>query len=192
MELLRFYRGSIIFTFICLALAVWYGIVSSDSVDAIIALLWIVFVLSVLEISLSLDNAVVNATVLKDMDPVWQKRFLVWGIIIAVFGTRILFPLAIVAIAAGLGPLEAVNLSLTQPQEYERIVSSAHVGIAGFGGSFLMMVGLKFFFDAEKEIHWIGLIERKLATFAAIPAAEIAFLLLALWESRPCSPMTRR
>jgi hypothetical protein len=94
---------------------------------------------------------------------------------------RIVFPLAIVAIAAGLGPIETVNLSLNDPAEYERIVSSAHVGIAGFGGAFLAMVGLKFFFDGEKDIHWIGAVEAKLAKFAALPAAEIALLLLALW-----------
>jgi hypothetical protein len=115
------------------------------------------------------------------MSEVWQRRFLTWGIAFAVFGMRIVFPLAIVAIAAGLGPVETVNLSLNDPAEYERIVSSAHVGIAGFGGAFLAMVGLKFFFDGEKDVHWIEAVEAKLAKFAALPAAEIALLLLALW-----------
>jgi hypothetical protein len=119
--------------------------------------------------------------VLKDMSEVWQRRFLTWGIAFAVFGMRIVFPLAIVAIAAGLGPVETVNLSLNDPAEYERIVSSAHVGIAGFGGAFLAMVGLKFFFDGEKDVHWIEAVEAKLAKFAALPAAEIALLLLVLW-----------
>jgi len=94
---------------------------------------------------------------------------------------RIVFPLAIVAIAAGLGPWETVRLSLNNPTEYERIVSSAHVGIAGFGGAFLAMVGLKFFFDGDKDVHWIGAVERMLSRFGALPAAEIALLLLALW-----------
>ncbi|PCH78696.1 MAG: hypothetical protein COC07_03535 [Erythrobacteraceae bacterium] len=177
----RFYGFSFVFTLFCLGLAVWYGWVSTASVTGTLSLLWIVAVLSVLEISLSFDNAVVNASVLKEMDEVWQRRFLTWGIAFAVFGMRIVFPLAIVAIAAGLGPVETVNLSLNDPREYERIVSSAHVGIAGFGGAFLAMVGLKFFFDLDKEVHWIAVIERKLAKFAALPAAEIALLLLVLW-----------
>ena len=177
----RFYGFSFVFTIFCLGLAVWYGWVSTASVTGTLSLLWIVAVLSVLEISLSFDNAVVNASVLKEMDEVWQRRFLTWGIAFAVFGMRIVFPLAIVAIAAGLGPVETVNLSLNDPREYERIVSSAHVGIAGFGGAFLAMVGLKFFFDLDKEVHWIAVIERKLAKFAALPAAEIALLLLVLW-----------
>lgn len=177
----RFYGFSLVFTLFCLGLAVWYGWASTASITGTLSLLWIVIVLSVLEVSLSFDNAVVNASVLKEMDEVWQRRFLTWGIAFAVFGMRIVFPLAIVAIAAGLGPVETINLSLNDPREYERIVSSAHVGIAGFGGAFLAMVGLKFFFDLDKEIHWIAAIERNLAKFAALPAAEIALLLLVLW-----------
>jgi len=179
--LVRFYGFSFIFTLICLGLGVWYGLESTGSFSAMAAMLWIIIVLSVLEISLSFDNAVVNASVLKDMDKLWQRRFLTWGIAFAVFGMRVIFPLAIVAIAAGLGPVETINLSLNNPREYEQIVSSAHVGIAGFGGAFLAMVGLKFFFDGEKDVHWISSIERFLARFSALPAAEIALLLLTIW-----------
>lgn len=177
----RYYGFSFIFTLICLGLGAWYGWESTGTLGGTLSLLWIIMVLSVLEISLSFDNAVVNASVLKEMDEVWQRRFLTWGIAFAVFGMRVVFPLAIVAIAAGLGPVETVQLSLNDPQRYEEIVSSAHVGIAGFGGAFLAMVGLKFFFDLDKEVHWIGSVERFLSKFAALPAAEIALLLLAMW-----------
>ena len=177
----RFYGFSFLFTLFCLGLGAWYGWESSGTVGGTLSMLWIIAVLSVLEISLSFDNAVVNASVLKEMDEVWQKRFLTWGIAFAVFGMRVVFPLAIVAIAAGLGPVETVQLSLNDPKRYEEIVSSAHVGIAGFGGAFLAMVGLKFFFDMDKEVHWIGSVERFLSKFAALPAAEIALLLLAMW-----------
>ena len=103
--LLRYYGFSLAFSLTCLALAVWYGWASTGNIGATLSILWIVFVLSILEISLSFDNAVVNATVLRTMDPVWQQRFLTIGILIAVFGMRIVFPIAIVAIAAGLGPI---------------------------------------------------------------------------------------
>ena len=179
--LLRFYKFSFVFTLICLALGAWYGWSSTGDLGGTASLLWIIVVLSVLEVSLSFDNAVVNASVLKEMDEVWQKRFLTWGIAFAVFGMRIVFPLAIVAIAAGLGPIETLNLSLNDPARYEEIVSSAHVGIAGFGGAFLAMVGLKFFFDLDKDVHWIRVVELRLARFAALPAAEIALLLLLMW-----------
>lgn len=179
--LLKYYKGSILFTIVCLALGAWYGWVQTGSVSGTLSLLWIVIVLSILEVSLSFDNAVINASVLEEMDEVWQKRFLTWGMLFAVFGMRIVFPLAIVAIAAGLGPMEAIDLSLNKPQEYERIVSSAHVGIAGFGGAFLAMVGLSFFFDGDKTIHWIRWIEEKLALVSSIKAAEIALLLVGLY-----------
>ena len=179
--LMKFYKGSILFTVVCLALGAWYAWSQTGNLAATASMLWIILVLSILEISLSFDNAVVNAAVLKDMDEVWQRRFLTWGMVIAVFGMRIVFPLAIVAIAAGLGPIEALNLSLNDPARYEAIVSSAHVGIAGFGGAFLAMVGLSFVFDGEKDVHWIGWIEQKLSLVSNIKAAEIALLLVIIY-----------
>ncbi|MGB3740312.1 MAG: DUF475 domain-containing protein [Pontixanthobacter sp.] len=179
--LLRHYTFSLVFTAACLIAAAWYGWSSSGSIGTMLSILWIVFVLSILEISLSFDNAVVNATVLREMDPVWQRRFLTWGILIAVFGMRIVFPIAIVAIAAGIGPWEAVQLSLDDPVEYERIVSGAHISIAGFGGAFLAMVGFNFFFDADKEVHWIAAIEKRVARFSSIPSFEIGLVLLLVY-----------
>ncbi|MDY7099251.1 MAG: DUF475 domain-containing protein [Pseudomonadota bacterium] len=179
--LLRYYSLSLLFTAACLGIAAWYGWSSSGTVTGMLSVLWIVFVLSILEVSLSFDNAVVNATVLKEMDPVWQQRFLTIGILIAVFGMRIVFPIAIVSIAANIGPWAAIELSLGDPQEYERIVSAAHIGIAGFGGAFLAMVGLTFFFDEEKDIHWISAIERAVNRFSSIPAVEIGLVLAVLY-----------
>ena len=178
--MLQYFKGSLAFTFVCLAAALAYGW-SLGGVAPAAEVVWIVAVLAVLEISLSFDNAVVNATVLKDMDEVWQKRFLTWGMLFAVFGMRIAFPLAVVAIAAGVGPVEAIQLSLNDPARYETVVSSAHVAIAGFGGAFLALVGMRFFFDADKEVHWIRWIEQQLSAVSTVHAAEIALLLLALW-----------
>jgi hypothetical protein len=93
----------------------------------------------------------------------------------------IVFPLAIVALAGRARPDRDRALSLTDPEQYERIVSSAHVGIAGFGGAFLGMVGLKFFFSEDKEVHWIGCGRGEAGEFGALPAIEIAVLLVALW-----------
>jgi hypothetical protein len=143
--------------------------------------LWIVLVLGVLEVSLSFDNAVVNATVLRDMTPVWQRRFLTWGIVIAVFGMRIVFPLVIVAVAAQLGPIDALVLAATDPLAYERIITGAHAGISGFGGAFLAMVGLTFFLDEDKDMHWIGVIERPFSGLSRVSGLAIGVVLLALY-----------
>ncbi|NDD90415.1 MAG: DUF475 domain-containing protein, partial [Rhodobacteraceae bacterium] len=99
-------------------------------------------ILAALEIALSFDNAIVNANKLEEMTPVWQRRFLTWGILIAVFGMRIVFPLAIVAIFAWINPFAAMHLALSDPDEYSRIIGEAHGPISAFGGTFLMMVAL--------------------------------------------------
>ncbi|NNC52132.1 MAG: DUF475 domain-containing protein, partial [Erythrobacter sp.] len=183
METIRkYYTFSLIFTAICFGLAAWYGWASTGSITATLGILWIVIVLSILEVSLSFDNAVVNATVLRDMDPVWQQRFLTIGILIAVFGMRIVFPIAIVSIAAQVGPMEAISLSLNNPAEYERIVSDAHIGIAGFGGAFLAMVGLTFFFEEDKDVHWIAALERTINKFSTVPAVEIGLVLILVYS----------
>ena len=181
MGVLRFYRDSFIFTGICLALGAWLGWELTHTVAGVLGVLWIVVVLGVLEISLSFDNAIVNATVLRGMAPVWRRRFLIWGILIAVFGMRIVFPLAIVAIAAGVGPIEAVKLAATDPVTYEQLIKGAHVGISGFGGAFLAMVGLTFFLDEEKDLHWIGFLERPTAALSGVSGLAIGLVLLALY-----------
>jgi hypothetical protein len=179
--LLKYYKGSFLFTAICLALAGWLGWELTGNVSGTLGILWITAVLGVLEVSLSFDNAVVNATVLRDMDAKWRQRFLTWGVLIAVFGMRIVFPLAIVAIAAQVGPIAAIKLAAADPVAYQHIIEGAHIGIAGFGGAFLGMVGLNFFLDQEKDVHWIGPIERPIAGLSQISGLAIGIVLLVLY-----------
>jgi len=181
--MLKHFWGSLLFTAFCLALGGWYGWSLHGTIEGMLSILWICVVLAVLEVSLSFDNAAVNASILKDMTPVWQQRFLTWGIAIAVFGMRIVFPLVIVMVAASLGPVDAVQLALSEPAEYQRIVSDAHIGLMGFGGAFLGMVGLSFFFDSDKELNWIGVIERPLAKVADLEALSIGLVLSATWAT---------
>lgn len=183
MGFLKHFWGSLLFSVVCLGLGAWYGWTLTGTMSGVLSILWICIVLSVLEVSLSFDNAAVNASILKDMTPVWQQRFLTWGIAIAVFGMRVVFPIVIVMVAASLGPIDAVRLALAEPAEYQRIVSEAHVGLMGFGGAFLGMVGLKFFFDSEKELDWIGVIERPLAKVANIEAISIGLVLAGTWAT---------
>lgn len=179
-SLMRHFGASFVLTVAGLALAAAYGWYDTGSVAGTLALLWIVVILAVLEVSLSFDNAVVNASVLEGMDEIWRKRFLTWGMLIAVFGARVAFPLAIVALTAGIGPAEAVRLSLADPRTYERIVASAHHAIAGFGGAFLLLVGLEFFLDSSKEVHWIKGVEAWIGRFANVHAVDIAVVLAVL------------
>lgn len=163
-----------------LALGAYLGWTATGTAGGAVTTMFIVFVLAILEVSLSFDNAVVNATVLQTMDPVWQRRFITWGMAIAVFGMRIVFPLVIVAVIGHLSPWAALHMAVTDPDAYARTISSAHVSVAAFGGAFLTMVGLKHFFDHEKDVHWIALIERPLARMGKIYAVELSLVLLTL------------
>lgn len=155
----------------------YLGWLSTGTITGVLDTAFICAVLGILEISLSFDNAIVNAVKLQDMSPAWRKRFLTIGILIAVFGMRILFPLLIVAIAAHLGPIEALALAAREPAEYAKILTGAHLPIAAFGGTFLMMVGLNYFFDQEKEVHWIARLEELMVHSSAIKGIEIAIVL---------------
>lgn len=134
--------------------------------------------LVLLETSLSFDNAVVNATILKNWDERWRRRFLTWGILIAVFGMRFVFPLLIVAIVGHLGPLEALTLAIDAPDEYQRLLASAQHQIAAFGGAFLLMVFFKFFIARHKTEHWLQLLEQPLTRLGKMEAIEAALTLL--------------
>lgn len=139
----------------------------------------LVAILSVLEISLSFDNAVVNAGVLKKMNAFWQKIFLTIGILIAVFGMRLVFPVVIVAISAQVGPVEAVRVALENPDRYEQLVTDAHPAIAAFGGMFLLMIFLDFIFD-EREHKWIGWLERPLSRLGKVDGLSVCIALIVL------------
>lgn len=134
-------------------------------------------VLIVLEVSISFDNAVVNATILQRMNRFWQQIFLTVGVAVAVFGMRLVFPLAVVGLTASLGPIEAVRLALEKgdpdtPGTYGYLLHEAHPVIAAFGGVFLLMLFLDFVF-AERDLHWIKPLERALGAAGRIGNASV-------------------
>ena len=179
-SMLKYFTWAFIVTALGLALGAWVGWSFTGTLGGTLSIFFICCVLAVLEISLSFDNAIVNANKLKEMTPAWQRRFLTWGILIAVFGMRIVFPLAIVVIAANIGPIAAIHLAISDPQEYSRIMHEAHLSIAAFGGTFLMMVALSYFFDEHKEIHWVHAVESRISQFATMKGAEITFVLVVM------------
>jgi hypothetical protein len=117
-------------------------------------------VLILIEVTFSFENAIINAKVLRSLSDFWQKIFLTVGILIAIFGMRVLFPILIVVVTAHLPWQEVIDLALHNPDLYAEKLTSAHHLIAAFGGGFLLMLFFSFFFDKNKETHWIGIIER--------------------------------
>lgn len=171
MRLMRFFIAPTIATFISFGLVAWFG-----GMDAVV----IAALLVVLEVSLSFDNAVVNARVLENMSPIWQRRFLTWGIFFAVFLTRAVLPVFIVAASVLMNPIEIARLAFSDAEAYGALLDGAHYVIASFGAVFLMMVGFKYFFDDAKETHWFEIVERHLVRWGRVEAIEIALVLFML------------
>lgn len=144
------------------------------------AAVFTVLILSVLEVTLSFDNAVVNATVLRSMTPKWQRRFLTWGMIIAVFGTRLVLPIVIVSTVLWMSPIAVTAIALFSPEQYGKLLHASEYAIGAFGGTFLFMVALKYFMDETKEAHWIKVVEKQMARWGSIEAIEIAVVLMAV------------
>lgn len=156
----KYFLGSYVVTALCLTLAyIWGEHIHGGSG---LTCVFIAFVLAVLEVSLSFDNAVVNAMKLEKMSPKWRHRFITWGILIAVFGMRFLFPLLVVAIFAKLNILSVLNMAFNNVEEYAHYLELTHAPIVAFGGSFLLMLFMDYFTEKNKEVHWISFIENRL------------------------------
>lgn len=156
----RDFGFSLLVTALALVLGYWHGGLTA---------LYLLVVLALLEVSLSFDNAIINAAVLKQMSHFWQQMFLTIGILVAVFGMRLVFPLVIVWATAGLDPVRAMELALHPPPNgalefpdgspsYQKLIAAAHPQIAAFGGIFLLMLFLEFVFH-DRDIKWLKWIE---------------------------------
>jgi hypothetical protein len=175
------FRISFLVTALCVGLAGWWG--TQHSMGLWTAL-WLVTVLAVLEVSLSFDNAVVNAGVLKDMSEFWRQAFLTVGILIAVFGMRLVFPVVIVSFSGGISAVETMKMALNNPDQYSQVLTAAYPVISAFGGMFLLLVFLNFLFDSNKETHWLGAFEERLTKLAKFSQISVFIALCAIFSTR--------
>lgn len=172
---LRIFGFSYAVTALSLVIAFLYG-----GVEALI----LCAILGILEISLSFDNAVVNATVLERMSAFWQRIFLTIGILIAVFGMRLVFPLVIVAVTADLNPVDALTLALerrpeSDPTSYAALLNEAYPQIAAFGGMFLFMLFLDWMFE-DRDRKWLTWLEAPLAKIGRLNQLSVVLSIVTL------------
>ncbi len=152
-----------------------------------VASLFTALILAILEISLSFDNAVVNAKILKNMDPVWQKLFLTVGMIFAVLGVRVFLPILLVAVFSGMSLGSVVHLVLSDSRRYGEILHTIHPEIAAFGGIFLLMLFLDFVLNG-KHLLWLHHIEEPLRKLGQLERLEVVIALLALAVATTLAP----
>jgi hypothetical protein len=176
-RLLRYVR----FPLLCCAVGLVAVFVSHGGLSpAGLEATWLTLVLLALEISLSFDNAVVNARVLEHLTPGQQRFFLSWGLVIPVFGVRFLGPLLLVSLAGGIGLGEALDAALHHPEQYHALLELAEPRILAFGGMFLLMVFLRYFIDEAKTLHWVEVLEARLSSAGRVPSLEVALALIIL------------
>lgn len=178
----RIFFVSALITLLSIA-GVWFGLGAHA--------VFIACVLIIIEVMFSFDNAIVNARVLMTMSRFWQTMFLTIGVLIAVFGMRLVFPILLVMITTGLGAGHVVNLALNNPDLYSAELVKAHPLISSFGGMFLLMLALAFFFDPGRKILWINVLERPLQRIGKwwiyTFIASIVLIMLAMlpWNHHP-------
>lgn len=176
--MIKYFRGSIFVTLAGLITAYLWA--ESHYAGAGFAALFIVSILAILEISLSFDNAVVNAMRLEKMEEIWHKRFLTWGIAIAVFGMRFLFPLLVVSIFAHKKIFSVLDMAMNNSEQYAYYLQETHSSISAFGGLFLLMLFLHYFFDGNKTVHWLKPLENWLSRLDDIRGIEIIIAVVIL------------
>lgn len=166
---LRIFWFSTLITIIFGVIVAIYGGISS---------LWLFAVLCILEVTFSFDNAVINSRILSRMSKLWQTIFLTVGIFIAVFLVRFALPIVIVQLATGIPFGDVINMAFNQPERYGEELHKAGPVIEAFGGTFLLMLGISYFLDHEKIVHWLKPIEKLLARAGKIRFIKLIFMAL--------------
>lgn len=141
--------------------------------------LWLFAILVILEVTLSFDNAIINSRVLIRLSPLWQRLFLTVGIFIAVFVVRFLLPVIIVMATSGHSFMNVIHIALYDPVQYGKTLHEAAPTIDAFGGTFLTMIGISYFMNRKKDIHWLHRIERNLTRAGSYENFK-AFVMLAV------------
>ncbi len=116
----------------------------------------IVVGLIVFEVVNSVDNAIVNASVLKTMGKLWRKRFLLIGILTSVFLVRFLLPLVIVWISVPTISGPDLFLAFTgQSEVAANAIELQKPLILMFGAVFLLFLYFHWLFLEKKEPLYI-------------------------------------
>lgn len=126
--------------------------------------------LCLFEIISSIDNAVVNAHILKTMPEKYRKIFLFWGLLFAVFVVRGILPFIIVWIAnPDLGIFQVVTATFSGSPEIKEYLEKSKPLLLLGGGIYLFFVFLSWLFLEEKKYAFFveGFIHRQSAWFYA-------------------------
>ena len=176
--MLKYFKWSFIVTIVGLICAYLWG--EHALVGSGFKTLLIVLFLTILEVTLSFDNAIINAVRLEKMSKFWQKVFLTIGIIVAVFGVRLVLPIFIVGIFSHHSMPEVFQMALHDVTQYTTYLEAAHTPLVTFGGIFLGLIFFEYFLDSKKETFWIHPIEKPLSCAGNVHYIEVICAIIVL------------
>ena len=123
----------------------------------ILEFLIIILGLSLFEIITSIDNAVINAHVLKTLPEKFRRFFLFWGIFFAVFVIRGVLPFLIVWIAnTNLSVVQVITFAFSKDAGIEDSVNHSKPLFLLGGGMYLFWVFLGWLFLEEKKYAFMA------------------------------------
>lgn len=127
--------------------------------------------LCLFEIISSVDNAVVNAHILKTLPAKYRKFFLFWGLLFAVFVVRGLLPFIIVWMAnPHLSVVQVITATFSSSPAIRGYLEQSKPLLLLGGGIYLFLVFLSWLFLEKKEYAFLaeGFIHRQGAWFYAL------------------------
>ncbi|MCK9578359.1 DUF475 domain-containing protein [bacterium] len=118
----------------------------------IIEIIVVVFGLCVFEIVSSIDNAIINAHVLKTLPNKFRKIFLFWGIIFAVFIVRGFLPFVIVWMTdPSLSLFQVIGAAFSSDEAVSKSLESSKPLLLLGGGAYLFLIFISWLFLEEKK-----------------------------------------
>ncbi len=156
---------------------------------SILSIVLTILGLSLFETISSIDNAIINATVLSGMAAKARRWFLLWGLIFAVFVVRGLLPWIIVWLALpGVGPVGALTAAFSSDPRVMEAVEKAAPPLLMGGGVFLVLLFLHWLFLEPKNFAIPGekFLYEKGFWFYAVASVLLA---LTVWFCLPVSDM---
>ena len=144
--------------------------------------------LCLFEVISSIDNAVVNAHVLKTMSKKYQRIFLIWGLLFAVFVVRGILPFIIVWVAnPDLSIVQVITGTFSGNLAIREYLDQSKPLLLLGGGIYLFFVFLSWLFLEEKKYAFMaeGFIHRQGAWFYAIASIVTTGVVYASLQYNP-------
>jgi uncharacterized protein len=140
----------------------------------------VVFGLILFEVISSVDNAIINANVLKTLPVKYRKIFLFWGLLFAVFVVRGLLPFIIVWLAnPDLSFWQAITFTFSNDSSVKEYVEHSKGLLLLGGGVYLFFVFLSWLFLEEKKYAFLveNFIHRQGIWFYAIASVSLTLII---------------